>query len=390
MEPLGFGKRLIERVIGDPEVSGTHEAAPDGFLLAYGAVGRARPAAGARVGRRRRADDSLFSRPAARPRHGRLRADRSVPACFHRRAPDRLHPDIRSLGDDEGHTRPRAMVVTADRDRADRRPAPSVRSRSGAWPPPAASADVRRSRSPVLTAGRGMTPPLPPRNRPTTARGRPDHVVQIVNSQLAVFTKQWHGRSTAGEHAARSSQASAACARAAEQRRGRPMTSWRTLAGRDADLPAHGVRSPIARDRASPRGRVRLRARAPARPARRRRLPPAPQRPTPAPQPAAGTYAICYADERRAPIRSAPCYRYALQSGRCSRLSASGDLAGRLLRADQHRRRRDPEARLRRRAREDAEGRSRRASSASIIDGVNFLNNADLDGRRCRRQARRT
>jgi predicted AlkP superfamily phosphohydrolase/phosphomutase len=36
MEPLGFGKRLIERVIGDPEVSGSHEAAPDGFLMAYG------------------------------------------------------------------------------------------------------------------------------------------------------------------------------------------------------------------------------------------------------------------------------------------------------------------------------------------------------------------
>ena len=37
MEPLAFGKRLIERVIGDPEISGTHEGAPDGFLLAYGA-----------------------------------------------------------------------------------------------------------------------------------------------------------------------------------------------------------------------------------------------------------------------------------------------------------------------------------------------------------------
>ena len=37
MEPLGFGKRLIERFIGDPEISGTHEAAPDGFLMAYGA-----------------------------------------------------------------------------------------------------------------------------------------------------------------------------------------------------------------------------------------------------------------------------------------------------------------------------------------------------------------
>jgi hypothetical protein len=37
MEPIGFGKRLIERLIGDPEISGTHEGAPDGFLLAYGA-----------------------------------------------------------------------------------------------------------------------------------------------------------------------------------------------------------------------------------------------------------------------------------------------------------------------------------------------------------------
>jgi predicted AlkP superfamily phosphohydrolase/phosphomutase len=38
MEPLGFGKRILERVLGDPEVSGTHEGAPDGFLLAYGAA----------------------------------------------------------------------------------------------------------------------------------------------------------------------------------------------------------------------------------------------------------------------------------------------------------------------------------------------------------------
>jgi type I phosphodiesterase/nucleotide pyrophosphatase len=37
MEPLAMSKRLIERVIGDPDISGTHESAPDGFLLAYGA-----------------------------------------------------------------------------------------------------------------------------------------------------------------------------------------------------------------------------------------------------------------------------------------------------------------------------------------------------------------
>jgi len=50
MEPLGFGKRLIERVIGDPDISGTHESAPDGFLLAYGAsVARGRQQARASV-----------------------------------------------------------------------------------------------------------------------------------------------------------------------------------------------------------------------------------------------------------------------------------------------------------------------------------------------------
>lgn len=48
MEPLSVGKRLIEFLIGDPEMSGSHEAAPDGFLMAYGA-------SVARTGQRRRA-----------------------------------------------------------------------------------------------------------------------------------------------------------------------------------------------------------------------------------------------------------------------------------------------------------------------------------------------
>jgi hypothetical protein len=38
MEPLSPGKRLVEQLIGDPDVSGTHENAPDGFLMAYGAM----------------------------------------------------------------------------------------------------------------------------------------------------------------------------------------------------------------------------------------------------------------------------------------------------------------------------------------------------------------
>jgi hypothetical protein len=37
MEPLGVGKRALEQLLGDPDVSGTHEGAPDGFLMAYGA-----------------------------------------------------------------------------------------------------------------------------------------------------------------------------------------------------------------------------------------------------------------------------------------------------------------------------------------------------------------
>jgi len=50
MEPLTFEKRLLERVIGDPRFTGTHERAPDGFLLAYGeAVAPARQARGAVV-----------------------------------------------------------------------------------------------------------------------------------------------------------------------------------------------------------------------------------------------------------------------------------------------------------------------------------------------------
>jgi hypothetical protein len=38
IEPLSIGKRALEQVIGDPDISGTHEAAPDGFLMAYGAM----------------------------------------------------------------------------------------------------------------------------------------------------------------------------------------------------------------------------------------------------------------------------------------------------------------------------------------------------------------
>ncbi|MGE0041831.1 MAG: alkaline phosphatase family protein [Vicinamibacterales bacterium] len=47
MEPLSPGKRVLEQVAGNPAISGTHERAPDGFLLAYGAaVAAGRPPRG--------------------------------------------------------------------------------------------------------------------------------------------------------------------------------------------------------------------------------------------------------------------------------------------------------------------------------------------------------
>jgi hypothetical protein len=63
MEPLTFGKRLLERVIGDPRFTGTHERA------------RSR-APGTRCCRGRRADAALFPGPASRARHGRVCPDR--------------------------------------------------------------------------------------------------------------------------------------------------------------------------------------------------------------------------------------------------------------------------------------------------------------------------
>jgi hypothetical protein len=45
MEPVGLPQRFLARLLRQPDVSGTHEEAPDGFLLAYGGPvrsGRAR------------------------------------------------------------------------------------------------------------------------------------------------------------------------------------------------------------------------------------------------------------------------------------------------------------------------------------------------------------
>ncbi|MGH9387410.1 MAG: alkaline phosphatase family protein [Vicinamibacterales bacterium] len=50
MEPLSPSKRLLEMAVGNPQISGTHERAPDGFVLAFGSsVAPGRPARAALV-----------------------------------------------------------------------------------------------------------------------------------------------------------------------------------------------------------------------------------------------------------------------------------------------------------------------------------------------------
>jgi hypothetical protein len=80
MEPLTLGKRVLERLVGDPRFSGTHERAPDGFLLAYGsAVAPGRQARGAVVDV---APTMLYflGLPVARDMDGFARTDLFTPA----------------------------------------------------------------------------------------------------------------------------------------------------------------------------------------------------------------------------------------------------------------------------------------------------------------------
>lgn len=79
MESTGFAKRLLARVIGDADFSGTHERAPDGFMLAYGAaVQPGRPQRGSIVD----VTPTLlyfFGLPVARDMDGFARADLFTP-----------------------------------------------------------------------------------------------------------------------------------------------------------------------------------------------------------------------------------------------------------------------------------------------------------------------
>lgn len=79
MESTGVAKRWLARVIGDADFSGTHERAPDGFMLAYGtAVQPGRPQRGSIVD----VTPTLlyfFGLPVARDMDGFARADLFTP-----------------------------------------------------------------------------------------------------------------------------------------------------------------------------------------------------------------------------------------------------------------------------------------------------------------------
>ena len=80
MEPLTPVKRVLERLVGDPLVSGTHERAPDGFVMAFGA--------GVRAGRPERGSIAdiaptvlyYLGLPIGRDMDGRARTDFFTPA----------------------------------------------------------------------------------------------------------------------------------------------------------------------------------------------------------------------------------------------------------------------------------------------------------------------
>ena len=80
MEPLTVGKRMLERVAGDRRFSGTHERAPDGFVMAFGA-----PVAPGRLPRGEVVDIVptllyFLGLPVARDMDGSARTDLFTPA----------------------------------------------------------------------------------------------------------------------------------------------------------------------------------------------------------------------------------------------------------------------------------------------------------------------
>ena len=209
----------------------------------------------------------------------------------------------------------------------------------------------------------------------------PDHIVQIVNTRMAIFTKKGKKFDTTGRvlygpvPTANVFKGFGGAVRGAQQRRrGRALRpARRSLADRDADLPA---RSRAARSAAGLEGRRAGRTSARSgMPGTAGSAAPLFQPPPPPPAPAGAARAARPRPGRRprtgpaGPVLDVLRDQHERRSARLvlplrvpaaalSRLSAAGGLARRLLRADEHRRRLHPEARLRRRSREDAQRRA--------------------------------
>ena len=226
----------------------------------------------------------------------------------------------------------------------------------------------------------------------------PDHIVQIVNSRMAIFTKKGKKFDTTGTRALRAGadqqrvQGLRRAVRSAEQRRRRrPLRPARgSLADRDADLPHAALSGPISRrsgvaaiaryvSPAGRRGAARSGGAAvsaadataagadAAAAAGTAGSATAAWRAVAGPQ-LKGPYSMCYAISTGAdPL--GPYYRYEFLRPLFPDYPRPAVWPDGYYVPDEHRRRGDPEARLRRRSREDAEGRAgdravRRSSTA--------------------------
>ena len=105
MQPVSPVKHLAARVLRDPDVSGTHEHAPDGFLLAYGT-----PVAPGRKPRGSIVDVTptilyFLGVPIGRDMDGYARADLFT-ASLHGRAADHVHSVTRPVNNRSHDPRP--------------------------------------------------------------------------------------------------------------------------------------------------------------------------------------------------------------------------------------------------------------------------------------------
>jgi len=230
-----------------------------------------------------------------------------------------------------------------------------------------------------MNAGPGSNNPPAPRNPSdnTLAVGK-DHVFQIVNSQLAIFSKQ--GKTLYGPVS--TNAIFAGFGGVCEARpNGDAVVRYDQLADRWLVVMPIFRRTTFAADRRAPGDPAKPGEVARAgtgRPGMPPPLPPAPQRGQQAPQPADGTYAICYAVST-GPDPLGPYHRYAFEralfpdyprpaiwpDGYYVPTSTGDDVI-------------QKHACVVERAKM-LKGEPAR-EQCIVIDGVNFLNNADVDG----------